>query len=71
MQINVNEGEKKVLPGLLVRLLFGTDPICDCGTESERQRQSRAAGRCSQRVHVVGGDKERDRDIRAEVQKCL
>lgn len=31
-----------VLPGLLVRLLFGTDPICDCGTESERQRLSGA-----------------------------
>lgn len=57
---------KKVLPGLLVRLPFGTDPICDCGTESERQ--SRAAGRCRQRVHVRGDE---ERDIRVEARKCL
>lgn len=44
-----------------MRLPFGTDPICDCGTESERQ--SGAAGRCIQRVHVRGDE---ERDIRVE-----
>lgn len=47
-------GEKKLLPGVSVRLLFERDPVYECGTESERQRQS-GAGRCSQRVHVGGG----------------
>lgn len=37
----VNKSQKKVLPGLLVRLLFVTDPITACGTESERKRKRR------------------------------
>lgn len=70
-QINIQKRGKRVLPGLLVGLLlFGTDPICDRGTESERQ--SRAEGRCSQRLHVGGRvDEEGDRNIREEVRKCL
>lgn len=41
-------------------------------TVGQSERQSRAEGRCSQRLHVGGRvDEEGDRNIREEVRKCL